>query len=253
MAPPNVDITLTRIGRSQFPTAPWLLWTSRLEVAGRLCYHSRQSSHPELGNVSTGQDIEAAITAKTAITGRSCGACSLCCKLLPIRELEKPENQWCVHCRPGNGGCGIYAERPASCRGFACDWLVNPHLGDEWVPTRAKMFVHYNYDPLGTMGLYVVVDPARPDSWRREPYFSQLKGRALHQLRTGKMRLYVTVGRQSFLILPDAAVETTDKFHLVVPVGPDRWEARCFATREEAMAASARLKASRMAAFSGTP
>ena len=67
-----------------------------------------------------------------------------------------------MHCRPGNGGCGIYAERPASCRGFVCDWLVNPHLGDEWYPGRAKMFVHYNYDPLGIMGLYVIVDPARP-------------------------------------------------------------------------------------------
>jgi hypothetical protein len=202
--------------------------------------------------VSTEPSIENVIAAKTAVTGRACGSCSLCCKLLPIRELEKPENQWCVHCRPGNGGCGIYAERPASCRGFACDWLVNPHLGDEWYPARAKMFVHYNYDPLGNMGLYIIVDPARPDSWRREPYFSHLKTWALNNLRARKMRVYVAVGRHTFLILPDAAIETTDKFHIVVPIGPDRWEARCFATKEEAMLANARLKASRMAASSGS-
>jgi len=202
--------------------------------------------------VSTEQSIEDVIAAKTAVTGRACGSCSLCCKLLPIRELEKPENQWCVHCRPGNGGCGIYAERPASCRGFVCDWLVNPHLGDEWYPGRAKMFVHYNYDPLGNMGLYVIVDPARPDSWRREPHFSHLKTWALNNLRARKMRLYVAVGRQTFLVLPDAAIETTDKFHIVVPLGPDRWEARCFDTKEAAMLANARLKASRAAAASSS-
>ena len=219
----------------------------------RSAANAARSSTNRNRNLSAEDQVEDVVAAKTAVTGRACGTCSLCCKLLPIRELEKPENQWCVHCRPGDGGCGIYADRPPSCRGFACDWLVNPHLGDEWVPTRAKMFVHYNYDPLGNMGVYVVVDPARPDSWRREPYFSQLKSRALHHLRASKMRLYVAVGRQTFLILPDAAVDTTGKFHIVVPIGPDRWEARCFDTREAAMLASARLRASRTAASSSNP
>ena len=110
-----------------------------------------------------------------AATGRVCGTCSLCCKLLPIRELEKPENTWCVHCRPAAGGCTIYADRPHSCREFACHWLISKNLGDEWAPAKARMFVHYNHDPLGNVGLYVIVDPSRPDAWRREPYWSQLK------------------------------------------------------------------------------
>src|SRR6516165_9574581 len=38
---------------------------------------------------------------------RECGKCSLCCKLLPIRELNKPIDTWCPHCRPGHGGCTI--------------------------------------------------------------------------------------------------------------------------------------------------
>jgi hypothetical protein len=193
--------------------------------------------------VSTGDTIEQFIASEKAATGRSCGSCSLCCKLLPIRELEKPENQWCVHCRPGHG-CSIYAERPASCRGFACQRLINDTLGDEWFPTRAKMFVHYNSDPLGTIGLYVIVDPSRPDAWRREPYYSQLKRWALNNLRARKMRVYVNVGRQTFLVLPGAAVDTTDKFHIVVPVGEDRWEARCFDTKDEAMRALTALRSS---------
>ena len=193
--------------------------------------------------MDTGESLEAFVESKRAATGRSCGSCSLCCKLLPIRELHKPENQWCVHCRPGHG-CSIHAERPTTCRDFACEWLVNVQLGDEWCPTRAKMFVHYNVDPLGTVGLYVIVDPSRPDVWRRDPYFSHMKQWALQNLRAPrKMRLYVVVGRHTFLMLPDAAVETTNKFHLVVPIGPDRWEARCFDTREEAMAVQARLRA----------
>jgi hypothetical protein len=38
---------------------------------------------------------------------RECGKCSLCCKLAPIRELNKPIDAWCPHCRPGHGGCTI--------------------------------------------------------------------------------------------------------------------------------------------------
>ena len=44
-------------------------------------------------------------------TGRQCGDCSMCCKVLPITrttELQKPAGAWCKHCRPSKGGCGIY-------------------------------------------------------------------------------------------------------------------------------------------------
>jgi hypothetical protein len=40
---------------------------------------------------------------------RSCGTCSLCCKLPYVAELNKPINTWCPHARPGHGGCSIYA------------------------------------------------------------------------------------------------------------------------------------------------
>ena len=203
----------------------------------------RSSSADEYGRLSVSTASTSGEFANNgAVAGRSCVSCALCCKLLPIRELEKGENQWCVHCRPGrDGACSIYTKRPPTCRDFVCQWLVNGELGDEWQPTRAKMFVHYNADPLGKLGLYVIVDPSRPDAWRREPYHSQLKGWALANLRARKMRVYVNVGRHTFLVLPNAAVEVTDKFHIVVPVGEDRWEARCYDTREEAMRANPQL------------
>src|SRR5436305_14221849 len=44
---------------------------------------------------------------------RSCGDCTLCCKLLSITELEKPIGKWCPHCEIGKG-CKIYDCRPQS-------------------------------------------------------------------------------------------------------------------------------------------
>jgi hypothetical protein len=101
---------------------------------------------------------------------RECGSCSLCCKLLSIRELDKPIDTWCQHCRPGKGGCSIYANRPAECRSFECGWLADERIGEEWFPARCKMVLSQTDEG----HLSVTVDPAFSDAWRREPYHSQL-------------------------------------------------------------------------------
>jgi len=104
--------------------------------------------------------------------GRSCGACSLCCRLLEISsehapEIAKPAGAWCRHCvKPG---CGIYASRPSLCRDFECHWLSNPRLGDEWYPPTSGMVLTFADSTLN-----VVVDPDRPDAWLAEPYNSQI-------------------------------------------------------------------------------
>jgi len=54
---------------------------------------------------------------------RSCGTCTLCCKVLAVDELKKPHGKWCAHCKTGQG-CGIYDTRPAECRDFRCTWLT---------------------------------------------------------------------------------------------------------------------------------
>ena len=63
------------------------------------------------------------------VPGRSCGECSLCCKLLRIEAFNKPVGTWCSHCAPGRGGCTIYETRPTECRDFYCAWLTTPALG----------------------------------------------------------------------------------------------------------------------------
>ena len=63
---------------------------------------------------------------------RQCGSCSLCCKLPSVRDFNKPIDTWCSHCRPGKGGCSIYADRPNRCRAFVCGWLASDKIPPEW-------------------------------------------------------------------------------------------------------------------------
>jgi uncharacterized protein len=101
---------------------------------------------------------------------RSCGDCSLCCKLLAIDaehapEIAKPANTWCKHC--AKPGCGIYDRRPQLCRDFQCEWLKNERLDDAWYPLTSGMILSYVE---ASETLFVVVDPDRPDAHRKQPY-----------------------------------------------------------------------------------
>jgi hypothetical protein len=127
---------------------------------------------------------------------RECGECSLCCKLPYMAELNKPIDTWCSHCRPGHGGCTIYSDRPPSCRRFICGWLFSElKVGDEWFPAHCKMIISR---PVG-QGLLIIVDPAYPNAWRREPYYGQLL--ALAQRSSVKIR----VGRRFIRLNADGS------------------------------------------------
>jgi len=117
------------------------------------------------------------------MTKRTCGSCSLCCKLPYVRELNKSIDTWCKHASPGRGGCLIYPDRPSSCRGFICGWLSGADIGDEWFPARCKMFITPRpSEGLAKKGILVTVDPAYPNAWRRNPYYPQLLAWAQHML-----------------------------------------------------------------------
>lgn len=109
------------------------------------------------------------MTAIPSPSDRSCGNCTLCCRLPEIEELGKAANEWCVNCT-AEKGCNIYDGRPQLCRDFLCSWMVNDRLGSEWEPSVAKMMV-YDQGRQTT----VLVDPAYPASWRQEPYTTQLR------------------------------------------------------------------------------
>lgn len=137
------------------------------------------------------------------VAGRSCGACSLCCKLMRVDEFDKPQGVWCRHCAPGRGGCAIHASRPAVCRDFHCGWLVGPNLGPEWQPLTCRMIIFFESN--GNR-LAVHVDPNHPQAWQREPYYRQLKGWSREAV-DARQQVVVYIKRRAIVILPDKEVD----------------------------------------------
>jgi hypothetical protein len=75
-------------------------------------------------------------------SSRQCGACTVCCKLLPISTelFKKTTNVLCTHCDEGRG-CRIYQSRPSFCRSFYCDWRLNPQIPATWRPDKSGIFI----------------------------------------------------------------------------------------------------------------
>lgn len=138
-------------------------------------------------------------------TGRSCGPCSMCCKLLPIAALDKPHDQWCAYCRPGRGGCAIYENRPPTCRSFACNWLADPGIGDHWYPLKSKMVVQITggHDDKYDVFVDVHVDRGAPDAWRTQPYYAELQ----RMSSADRTLVRVFYGSRTWIILPDEEIE----------------------------------------------
>lgn len=143
-----------------------------------------------------------AATASIGQADRSCGECSLCCKILGIAALDKPGGKWCSHCRPGRG-CTIYEERPEECHTFRCLWLDDFRLGEEWKPTHCKFVIAADVQ---NSKIDIHADAGSPGAWRREPYISTLRQMAAVVLPRGGMVLAIDGGR-STLILPDRGID----------------------------------------------
>jgi hypothetical protein len=136
-------------------------------------------------------------------SGKTCGTCMMCCKVPLIEELDKPAGQWCRHAVIGKG-CGIYEDRPSVCRNFLCQWMLDPRLGPEWKPEKAK-FVLYP-DRYKEEIFNVAVDPAFPDAWTKPPFFAALKNWVREGAELGRF-VVVHIGTRRVAVLPDRIVE----------------------------------------------
>ncbi len=136
------------------------------------------------------------------IEGRSCEGCSMCCYLLKIDALDKPGGTWCPHC-PSKKSCVIHGEHPQECRDFLCGYLTVEGLGEDWKPAKSKIIMAAELDG---QRMTAVVDPARPDAWRRAPYFDQLKAWAEAAVPYNG-QVVVRVGERYWVILPDRVVD----------------------------------------------
>jgi hypothetical protein len=141
-------------------------------------------------------------TVATAAEGKSCGSCTLCCKVMSITALAKPHGVWCSHCRIG-GGCQIHQTKPAECTDFYCGYLQDVRFGEEWRPSKCKFVMVAEMD--GDR-VAIHVDPQRPDAWRQAPFYAQFKEWAQSGVVTG-IQVTAHVGRRSWVILPDRDVD----------------------------------------------
>lgn len=133
---------------------------------------------------------------------KSCGDCGVCCKMMGVAELEKRPGQRCANFKRGLG-CRIYEGRPKACADFICYWLHAPNLGEDWRPDRTGFVMHVS--EAGRV-LNIEVDPASPQTWRKEPYSAQLaawaKGGAARALE-----LLVWQGRRCIKITAEGEVD----------------------------------------------
>jgi hypothetical protein len=136
------------------------------------------------------------------VSGRSCGTCTLCCKVLAIEALEKPSDTWCKHCSIGKG-CTIYDTRPGECRTFHCSYLIDATLDERWKPSESRLVIWWNE---GMTRLAVSVDPQRPDAWKREPYYSVLR-RLAKRAADAEQQVMIFIGPRVWIMLPDRDVD----------------------------------------------
>lgn len=164
--------------------------------------------------IGDAEGAEAHIKQRADKLGRSCGSCSLCCKILDIPELDKPSGRWCSHCKPGKGGCEIYSDRPLVCRAFGCQWLADGSFGDHWYPVCSRMVLRMlpnSQEGSSPLRLHVNVDTAYRGAWRAEPYWSDLRDRAT------RMQVIVYEGDRMFAVYPDKAIEFTKGMTIIRP------------------------------------
>ena len=125
----------------------------------------------------------------------------MCCKLMAVHELGKGVGQWCGHIKRG-AGCGIYEDRPASCRAFHCEWLTDETVPEGWRPDKTKFLI--SLENQGTR-IKIQVDENTPGAWRLEPYYSFIK-RLSHRSLNGD-RVIVCIGQRRIYIFPDKDID----------------------------------------------
>lgn len=92
--------------------------------------------------------------------------------------------------------------RPEGCIRFNCDWRKNARLGDEWRPDRCGFLLTRTSE---TSPYEILVEPAKPDAWRKEPYFSGLRRVAAIVAEQG-FPVIVAAGVRRWVLLPDRVV-----------------------------------------------
>jgi len=134
--------------------------------------------------------------------GKSCGECGMCCRLMGVEAIGKPQFVACPLYRK-SCGCLDYDHRPQACADFICYWLHMPSLDEAWRPDRSGFVLHMAN--AGTR-LNVEVDPRTPNAWRAEPFHTAFRQWASAGRARG-LSLMVWVGRRCFEVTPEGDID----------------------------------------------
>jgi hypothetical protein len=153
------------------------------------------------------------------MTERRCNECTLCCKLLPVLEINKGANVRCVHQR-ATKGCAIYRKEnfPMSCAVWSCVWLVDPNAKDLSRPDRSHYVIDPSPDyvevdlqdgsPMTRISVMQVwLDPKFPDAHRDPALRAYL---AMRGERFQQMALIRYNSRDAFTLVPPSMSDTGD-------------------------------------------
>jgi hypothetical protein len=91
---------------------------------------------------------------------RGCNGCTGCCHVVAVKELGLASFTGCPHLRTvldaKGPGCGIYTDRPYSCRSWRCMWLRSEDWPEELRPDRCGIVVDENLDLTSLAGRELV-------------------------------------------------------------------------------------------------
>ena len=155
---------------------------------------------------------------------RKCGACTLCCTALAVPELGKKNGEPCVHIT--SEGCGIYEDRPLSCRAFECAWLQGAGDGLHTRPdfTGGVLGVEDDKSPhkLG-QALVVYTDPNGKDV-RRSKYIAELIDRCVG---SGEVVFIIEGEKRTLIADPDSPyVKRVEELEAEILANPEGEAAR---------------------------
>lgn len=158
---------------------------------------------------------------------RKCSDCTLCCKLIPVRELHKKAGNRCQH-QQFHKGCKIYPDRPTSCRIWSCLWLTNEDTADLARPDRSHYVLDAQLDYVTVLDhttqhtakmpvVQIWVDPKYPNA-HLDP---ALRRYLLRQSDNGVMGLVRYNSRDGFTLIPPTMTSSKQWLEIVGEQEPE--------------------------------
>ena len=159
---------------------------------------------------------------------RQCGDCQLCCKLVPVRSINKAGGTACQF-QKFKKGCTVYHKpgMPPECAIWNCRWLVTDDTGRLPRPDRAHYVIDIMPDYVTLQDnetgelthvevVQIWIDPAYPDAHRDE----RLRAYLMRRAKEGKAAIVRYDSRKAVLLFAPGMVSGTP------PEGwlqPDGW------------------------------